>query len=116
MGWKEPALAIGFLSLVVAVLALGRDYFDIKWPFPAPISTPNVAPSTGIMSARPKQPSAVDERRLRQNFIMSANGLCRERLTKNLAIAKDLGFTGGKGKALMRKWNSALEQWVQPIT
>jgi hypothetical protein len=98
IGWKEPALAVGILSLVVAILALGRDYFDVKWPFPAPSPTANAAPPTANTSAQP-QPR-VDERRLRQNFITSANSLCRDRIEKNLAIAKDIGFTGGKGDSL----------------
>jgi hypothetical protein len=84
---------------VVAVLALGRDYFDVTWPFPAASPTTSSAPPSRTTGAQPP-PSAVDERRLRQNFITAANGLCRDRLTKNVAIAKDLGFTGGKGESL----------------
>lgn len=92
IGWREPAIVLGVLAVLVAVAALARDVFDLRWPSSGSAVVTTAPLTTGPTASRTPAPSPAISRR---QFAAAANAACLRRGQRNAVVAQQVGHRPG---------------------
>jgi hypothetical protein len=97
LGWKEPAIVVGVLSLIVAVFAFGRDLTDYEInrdDDTRETTTQSTATLTATTQASTPTPTTttVNAAEAKRRFLAAGNAACVDRHNQNLRIAQQVGM------------------------